>query len=367
MKKIIIFICFYLFFFDYSFCEEETDAKNSIPEKKTQSGQILRIVTDQFFEDLFSKFGILFKGDVNVVKFRKNNTEELTRIFEEVCQKSNFFQKKNLPNYEPQIIVSSRDMNQFERSICGNRFEKIKLGYYAFLILSKKSSAPKQSSEINFLEENSEENETIDFSSQDFFYALTQNIFDENLFEFVKNPFNKWNELNRFLPEKEIKIYGPKSNSPFFLFLKDSILSPICLKQKFYSFKFNPINFEESLKFCSNFRIDSFYIEDDPASRLSSEKILSDEKSFFIVPFHIQKRLKSKNNDLFLIHNFDGVIPSEENIRNSRYIFSWPIYLFIEKDFLKSSELVKSFLTEITSKSISGEKGVLTEYGLISK
>jgi ABC-type phosphate transport system substrate-binding protein len=206
---------------------------------------------------------------------------------------------------------------------------------------------------------------SIDFSSQDFFLAMTKNLFDENLFSFAKNSFKKWNEISTFLPEREIKIYGPGSNSPFFFFLKNSILSPICLKQKFYSFRFKEIDFEESLKFCSELRIDSIYIEDDSGSRLSSERIMSDKTSFFIVPFHIYQRMNSRNKNFLEVHNFDGINPTEENIKNSRYRFSWPIYIFVEKDLLKSSQLAKSFIDEIKSENSSGPRGVLREYGLI--
>jgi hypothetical protein len=368
-KKLQFFIfSFYIIFF---FLNQKVllfgVSENENDKSKSEETKILRIVTDQMFEDLFLKFGIVFGRPVNIVRFRENKIEELTMIFEEVCQGSEIFSKKNLPKYEAQIIVSSREMNVYEKTICGSRFEKIKLGYYAFLIASKKENNDSNQSRKNsiansFPIEATMENDIFDFSSEDFFKALSSKISKEDLFEESENIYSNWNDVNKFLPKRNIKIYGPKSNSPFFLFLQNSVLMPICLKQEFYYQKYNN-NYYDFIRNCSDFRLDEIYIEDNQDAKLSSDKILTDSTSFFILPFHIHKKLSKKNDNAFILHNFDGVSPSLQNIRNLKYRFSWPIYFYIDSNLLKSNSLAQKFVSEVISNSKTG--GFLEEYGLI--
>ena len=371
LKKSKFFIVYIIFFFLnqkvlFGISDSNQDQKKNQSKNETQSQEkkILRIVTDQMFEDLFMKFGIVFGRPVNIVKFRENKTEELTMIFEEVCKNSEVFSLKNLPKYESQIIVSSREMNMYEKTICNDQFEKIKLGYYAFFIVSKKEKETQNKSNGNLIDDLFVigQNDILDFSSEDFFKTLNSKILKEDLFEESKNTYSNWSEINRFLPNRNIKIYGPKSNSPFFLFLQNSILTPICLQQEFYNKKYNN-NFDEFLKNCSDFRLDSIYIEDNQDARVSSEKILTDSKSFFILPSHVHKKLFEKNGNIFILHNFDGVEPTFQNIKNLKYRFSWPIYLYINKNLLKSNDLAQKFVSEVISNSKTG--GFLEEYGLI--
>jgi uncharacterized protein YfkK (UPF0435 family) len=335
---------------------------------ETDSKKILRVVSDQMFEDLMIKFSMIFSGSANVLKFRNNKIEELTLIFEEICKKSDYFSLKGLPKYEPQILVSSREMNQYERQICSGKFEKIMLGYYSFLIVSRKfdenNSESLEKSEEDIFK--TSKNNIFDFSSNDFFKALSSNSLQDDIFEESQNKTTKWNEINRFFPERNMKIYGPKADSPFFSFLQELILMPICLKQELYFLKYDS-NFDEMIKKCQNFRLDNIYIEDTQDAKLSSDKILNDYESFFILPIHIYQNLIRKNGDIFLAHNFDGVEPNPSNIKNLKYRFSWPIYIYVDKEALKTNDLVKKFISEITAKINSGPGGVLEEYGLISK
>lgn len=341
---LMIFIIFFLGFINNTYAEET--------KKK-----VLRIASDQMFHDMFSKFIIAVGKQINIIKIRENNTEELTMIFEEKCLKSDIFTKKNLAKYESDIIIANREMNEYEASICDKKIKKIKIGYYAFLI-------------TNSIEKNLNKNisnNILDITSIDFFIAIMKYSFSEYIFNYALNDKIKWSEVNRFLPDKNIKIYGPKTNSSFFFFFDENIISPICYKQESLFMKFGP-DFKEIMKICKNFKLDSIYIEDVDDFRISLDKIMFDNESFFILPFYIVNKLKIDNKSFeereILIHNFDGVEPSVENIKSLHYKFSWPIYIYIDNESIKNNNEINDLISSINF-DINSKNGILEEYGLI--
>ena len=172
----------------------------SIPnlEKKEKNSQtqnlILRIVTDPMFEDLINKFTIIFEGAANVLKFRDDAKSELTLIFEEVCMSSNPFREKNMQNYEPQIIVANRELNQYEKTICEGKLRRVKIGHYAFVILNKIANV-KNENNLNL--EDQKNQLRIDISSEDLRIALQTIIPSNKTMLEEQNVKTRWNQINQ--------------------------------------------------------------------------------------------------------------------------------------------------------------------------
>lgn len=326
------------------------NAQNSPNNTQTTpiiKNRIIRIATDHLLEDLFRKYATIFKGALNIVKFNTNEYTELSIILQETCLKTDIKTIYQRNPYEAQVIIAKRDLNQYEKSICQNKLIKFHMGYYAFLLMSLKQS---------------QQSESMEFSALNLYKALAKNLPINNLN--TENKFTQWKEVDQFLPNQPIKIYGPKINSAFFQDLQERFIIPACASHELYWKEYQ--SYDQIQKQCTNYRIDSIYIEDDDQHRLALQKLTESENNIVVMPYHLYKR--SLNNKInFITHNFNGASPTIHNIKLQKYNLSWPIYIYILKEELEQNPLLQKFFQEIQLPENISENGTLSNFGLIAK
>ena len=99
----------------------------------------------------------------------------------------------------PDFVNASREIQEGEIKKCDENGVKnigeIKIGYDAIVLA------------------NSAEGKNFSLTKKEIFLALAEKIPDPKSKELVKNPYQKWSEINKELPDIEIAIYGPPSTS----------------------------------------------------------------------------------------------------------------------------------------------------------
>ncbi len=317
MKIFVLFV--FLFFFALPFngnCDE-------VEEK------ILRIAVDPLLSPLFNKFAENFYHQISYTKIENKNSR--TNLIQKLCSDGNGLS----------IFITYNKLNPSENSICLGKNIKIKeekLGYYGFVFVGNKKR----------------EDDNMEFFRSHLYKALTKEFL---LGSGKKNSYKKWSDVNKTLSDDLISIYGPFTESEEFQFLSDNFISKQCAANYYNQEKYE--KFDELLKVCKEIRTDGVYIGDSLDSRLTVQKVSSDELNYGIVLYSVYK----KYQDLLSLKSFDGVFPTRENILSGKYGLTVPIYIYY-KD-ATTHKLTNDFLQEINSKNIKGEDGLLSDFGFI--
>jgi len=192
----------------------------------------------------------------------------------------------------------------------------------------------------------------INISRKELFLALADTVPIKG--KLIKNPYQKWSDLNQSLPKVNIELYGPASTSG----TRDEF-DQIVMENSCSNF---PEYIKEQKK-CPGIRTDGKYIEIGNNENLIIQKLKKNKDAWGIIGYNF---FRNNLEDLKYI-TIDGVTPSPDNIRDRDYALSRPLLIYAKTDDKnKLAKNVKSFLQTTTSESIVGENGYLTSKGLIS-
>lgn len=296
------------------------------------SSKILRIAMHPLVEVLMIKVANNFQGQLSLIK-TSDNIVGTTIGVDKLCGKID----ENI-----NILITTRLLNQYEKNLCNQNAKEglleIKIGYYALLLADN----PR--------------NNTMDLSKKDLFMALAEkmpNFINVN----SKNNIASWRDVYKLFPNRSIKIYGPPVNSVLYEYLVDNIIIPECMDNSYLQRSYKDFTIIHDI--CR--KLNKSYVGNNVDEQSLIQNIINETSSFSILSYHIYEANK-KNLKL---NSLDGVFPSLENIKSSKYSLSWPIYVYIKKSSTNNI-LVKSFMKEITSPNAIGANGYLTNYGLIN-
>ncbi len=240
-------------------------------------------------------------------------------------------------NHYPDLASASRAIKPSEVALCNshkiNNILEINYGYDGIIIA------------------NAQMDSNINISRKELFLALADTIPIKG--KLIKNPYQKWSDVNPSLPDVSIELYGPASTSG----TRDEF-DQIVMENSCGNFP----EYARAKRKCPNIRTDGKYIEIGNNENLIIQKLKKNKDAWGVIGYNF---FRNNLEDLKSV-TIDGVTPSPNNIREGSYALSRPLLLYAKADNQnKLAEPVKIFLQTATSENTVGENGYLANKGLI--
>ena len=255
--------------------------------------------------------------------------------FKQFCQKST--------SHESDVIFSSRMMHESERSLCQKNgvgeIEEVLIGYDGIVLAVNKKNPLKG------------------VSYDHLFMAMAKNLpleTDNNVWKDNEN--HSWGDISPSLPDLQITIYGPSSNTN-----TSDILTELVLVDQCMHICCSEDTYAQRDEYCRNFRDDKHYVVGHDDGRLVIRKLMTNNNAIGILSYGTYLA----NRDFVNVLEIDGVLPTKEAILAGRYTMTRPIYIYHKVSRLDDVTGLKEFVKFFNDPAIVGENGALAKIGLI--
>jgi phosphate transport system substrate-binding protein len=249
----------------------------------------------------------------------------------------------------PDITGASRAMKKSEFELCTKNgvadVTEIQIGYDGLSVAQSKKGNP------------------IDLTKAQLFLALASEIPQGD--KLVPNPYKKWSEVDKSLPDVAITVYGPPPTSGTRDAFVELAMHEGCKALEYYKKQKDSLSkddFEKLLKEkCTPMRQDGPFIEAGENDNLIVQRIEADPNALGIFGYSFLY----ENQDKLQGVKIAGVEPSFETIADKSYGLSRPLFIYIKNAHRKVIPGMNEFLAEYTSDAAMGPDGYLHERGLV--
>jgi phosphate transport system substrate-binding protein len=167
--------------------------------------------------------------------------------------------------------------------------------------------------------------------------------------QLVPNPYKFWDEIDKSLPHRAIKIYGPPTTSGTRDAFEELCMEEATEQMPAYGDAY------------TNVRQDGVWVDSGENDNLIVQKLTQDTNAFGVFGFSFLEENRDKIQGAVI----DGVEPKFETISSGDYPLSRSLFFYIKNEHLRSVpglyEYVKLFMDE----RMIGENGYLTQIGLV--
>ncbi len=253
----------------------------------------------------------------------------------------------------PDITGASRAMKPSERELCEKNGVKgiteILLGFDGLSLA------------------NARKGNKIDVTKEQLYRALAAKVPVDG--KLVANPFKKWSDIDKALPDIAIVVYGPPPTSGTRDAFVELVFHHVCKKGKlpFWKAKAEEMKgdkkaFKKMYKAdCTAMRTDGPFIEAGENDNLIVQRLAADPNAVGIFGYSFL----FENQDQLQPLSIAGVEPSMEAIASGKYAISRPLYIYIKNAHRKVIKGMNDFIKEYVSDEAMGADGYLSERGLV--
>jgi phosphate transport system substrate-binding protein len=249
----------------------------------------------------------------------------------------------------PDITGASRAMKKSEWELCTKNgvtdVTEVQIGYDGLSIAQSKTGKP------------------IDLTKEQLFLALASEVPDGD--KLVANPYKKWSDVDKSLPDVAITVYGPPPTSGTRDAFVELAMHEGCKSLEYFKKKKGELDkdgFEKLLKEkCTPMRQDGPFIEAGENDNLIVQRIEADPNALGIFGYSFLY----ENQDKLQGVKIAGVTPSFETIADKSYGLSRPLFFYIKNAHRKVIPGMNEFIAEYTSDAAMGADGYLHERGLV--
>ncbi|OTG73193.1 phosphonate ABC transporter substrate-binding protein [Acinetobacter sp. ANC 4169] len=240
------------------------------------------------------------------------------------------------------IANASRKIKDSELAACKkagvNQVIEVKVGYDGIVFASNAKKA------------------TYKLRPQHVFAALAAELPSNG--KLVANPYTRWNQIDKALPNEPITLVIPASNHGTREVFQEKMVEAGCESYEY----FKNLDKDAQKKACANFRKDGKVIEiaGDYTETLARLKTSPSAIGVFGLGFYDQ------NRDKLRVASVNNVIPSEKTILNGSYPVSRPLFFYVKGEHLKSIKGLQQYSEYFINKKVSGKGSKLEKAGLIS-
>lgn len=196
------------------------------------------------------------------------------------------------------------------------------------------------------------------FTKKQLFLALADKVPSKSG-ALIKNPYQKWSDVDASLPNIKIAVYGPPATSGTRDAFVELVMEKACVKMPAFKKAFP--NKKNRKKRCHLIRHDGGFIEAGENDNLIVQKLKSNNQALGIFGFSFLE----ENRRFVKAAAIEGVNPSFDNIISGDYQVSRPLFIYLKKEHIGLISGVKEFTKEIISGDTLGEDGYLVSKGLI--
>ena len=240
------------------------------------------------------------------------------------------------------IANASRKIKDTELAACKkagvNQIIEVKVGYDGIVFASNSKKA------------------AYKLRAQHVFAALSAQLPSNG--KLVANPYTRWNQIDKALPNEPITLVIPASNHGTREVFQEKMVEAGC---ESYTY-FKNLDKDAQKKACSSFRKDGKVIEisGDYTETLARLKTSPSAVGVFGLGFYDQ------NRDKLRVATVNNVVPSEKTILNGSYPVSRPLFFYVKGEHLKSIKGLQQYSEYFLNKKVSGKGSKLEKAGLIS-
>ena len=240
------------------------------------------------------------------------------------------------------IANSSRQIKDSEIAACKkagvNQILEVKIGYDGIVFASNSNKA------------------AYKLKPYHVFAALAAELPSKG--KMVANPYTRWNQIDKSLPNEPITLVIPASNHGTREVFQEKMVYAGC--EAYAAIK--ALDKDAKKKACTTFRKDGRVIEiaGDYTETLARLRTSPSAVGVFGLGFYDQ------NRDKLRVATVNNVAPSEQTILNGSYPVSRPLFFYVKGEHLKSIKGLQQYTEFFLSKKVSGKGSKLDKAGLIS-
>ena len=247
----------------------------------------------------------------------------------------------------PDIVNASRAMKQSEFDTCKQNGIKdiveVKIGYDGITMSVDKKSQLKA------------------LTRHQVYLALAKEVPDPtNTTTLIPNPYKKWKDIDKSLPDVKIEVLGPPPTSGTRDSFAELYLESGCSNYAWIK-SMKDVDEKRYKRICDSIREDGAYIEAGENDNLVVQKLQSNPTSVGIFGFSYLAENQSKIRGL----SIDGVDPTFETVASAKYVTSRPLFIYVKKAHIGTIPGIKEFMEEYVSDKALGSEGYLSDRGLV--
>ena len=247
----------------------------------------------------------------------------------------------------PDIVNASRPMKAAEFETCKQNGIKdiveVKIGYDGITMSVDKKSQLKA------------------LTRHQVYLALAKEVPDPtNTTTLIPNPYKKWKDIDKSLPDVKIEVLGPPPTSGTRDSFAELYLESGCSNYAWIK-SMKDVDEKRYKRICDSIREDGAYIEAGENDNLVVQKLQSNPTSVGIFGFSYLAENQSKIRGL----SIDGVEPTFETVASAKYVTSRPLFIYVKKAHIGTIPGIKEFMEEYVSDKVLGSEGYLSDRGLV--
>lgn len=198
----------------------------------------------------------------------------------------------------------------------------------------------------------SKTNGKVNFTREQMFLALAEEVPSKDGKTLIKNPYKTWNEIDAALPNRKITVYGPPTTSG----TRDSFEEMV---MEHSSAKFDAYG-DKKGKYKA-IRQDGVYVPAGENDNLIVQKLTKDTAAFGIFGYSFLEENQDKINGALI----DGIEPSFDTISSAKYPIARSLYIYAKNSHRAEVKGMDEFFKLYVDDKMIGQKGVLKTIGLV--
>lgn len=203
----------------------------------------------------------------------------------------------------------------------------------------------------------------FDLTKEQLFLALAKQVPVDG--KLAANPYKKWSDIDKKLPDQAILVYGPPPTSGTRDAFVELVMHPGCEALGYFKQQKGSLDkkaYEKLIKdACSPMRQDGLFVEAGENDNLIVQRLEADPKALGIFGYSFlyenQEKLKGVK--------IQGVSPSFENIAAGSYGISRPLFFYVKNAHRGVIPGLSDYVKEFVSEPAFGKGGYLSERGLV--
>jgi len=204
-------------------------------------------------------------------------------------------------------------------------------------------------------------NKDIKLEPKDLYLALAAEIVKDG--KLVANPYKKWSEINKELPDVAIAAYIPGSKHGTREVFEEKIMADGCKEAKATDvIKTLITDAKQAAAKCVAVRKDGAAVDIDGDYTETLARIDANKTSLGVFGLAFYEN----NADRLKVATVSGVVPSTETVASGKYPVSRPLFFYVKKAHLGVIPGLKEYVEFFVSDEMIGPDSPLANYGLVA-
>lgn len=193
------------------------------------------------------------------------------------------------------------------------------------------------------------------------FLALAKDVPSaKNSKKLIPNPYHKWSDIDKSLPNTKIEVLGPPPTSGTRDAFVELVMQGGCKKYDWIK-DLKKSNKKQFKKICDTMREDGAFIEAGENDNLIVQKLEKNPVALGIFGYSFLEQ----NTDKVQGSKVNGLEPTFETIASGEYKVSRPLFFYVKNAHKGKIPGIKEYVELFTSEDAVGEDGFLLDKGLI--